>query len=232
MLASTEAQVVAAAADVENARLTLHAHAGPREAGCRLAAGARSGAHGVRGGPGEARLAQAAGRGAARDGRACALECRADRRCAAARSQTNQHMQAAAAAQRAKADVRLAYTEITRRSTASSTSARRAPAKYVDAGPADRDADQPGRPVGPRRRRGDLHRSRAARRQADRPPALRRRARRARCSTAASTRRSRRSATSAGPSATSRPSRSGCASTTRIAGSPLGMTAYVFLHLD
>jgi len=42
--------------------------------------------------------------------------------------QATQHQEAAAAAQRTKADVRLAYTELTPRSTASSTCASRAPA--------------------------------------------------------------------------------------------------------
>src|SRR5258705_353521 len=42
-----------------------------------------------------------------------------------------------------------------------------------DAGPADRHADQPGRPLGARQRRGDLHRSRPRRRQAEGAPAIR-----------------------------------------------------------
>ena len=101
--------------------------------------------------------------------------------------QANQHQQAAAAAQRAKADVRLAYTEIhapidgivdVRAARDRRGRQRRA---------AGRDADQPRRPVGARRRRGDLHRPRAHRRHADRAAAVGRRARRARSSTAAST---------------------------------------------
>ena len=136
---------------------------------------------------------------------------------------------AAAAAQTQKADVRLAYTEL-RAPIAGIVDVRAAlPGEVVDAGPADRHADRPRRPLGARRRRGELHRPHPARRHAHRPPAVGRRARRARCSTAASTPATPRSATSAAPSATSRPSRSGCACDNRDRRLAVGMTAYVLL---
>ena len=61
--------------------------------------------------------------------------------------------------------------------------------------PADPHPDQPGRPVGARRRGGDLHRPHPARRPPDGAAAVRRSSGRARCSTGASMPRSRRSAT-------------------------------------
>ena len=87
----------------------------------------------------------------------------------------------------AKADVRLAYTEIHAPIDGIVDVRAARVGRSRHARPADRDADQPRRPLGARRRRGDLHRSRAHRRHADGPPAVGRRARRARCSTAAST---------------------------------------------
>ena len=98
--------------------------------------------------------------------------------------------------------------------------ARGAPGRGRQSRAAGRHADQPGRPLGAHRRRGNLHRSRAQ--SATSSPSACRRApsSRARSSTAPPTRASRRSATSAARSATSRRSRSACASTTRIAGSP------------
>src|SRR5262249_20495952 len=54
--------------------------------------------------------------------------------------------------------------------------ARRPPGRGGDRRPADRVADQPRRPVGARRRRGDLHRSRASGRPADGAAAVGRRA--------------------------------------------------------
>ena len=102
--------------------------------------------------------------------------------------QTSEHMkQAAVGAAARRPTSGCATPRSTRRSTASSTSAPARVGEVVDPGPADRDADQPRRPVGPRRRRGELHRSRAHRRHADRAPAVGRRARRARSSTAAPT---------------------------------------------
>ena len=61
---------------------------------------------------GEARRAQEAGRGPAGGGGAGARQRRAGRRCAGARCRPRSTQEAAAAAQRTKADVRLAYTEI------------------------------------------------------------------------------------------------------------------------
>ena len=141
--------------------------------------------------------------------------------------QANQQQQAAATAQRAKADVRLAYTEM-HAPIAGIVDVRAARVgRGGHARAAGRHADQPRRPVGAGRRRGDLHRPRPDRRHADGPPAVGRRASRARCSIAASTPASPPSATSAGPSATSRRSRSGCACDNTDRRLAVGMTAYV-----
>ena len=108
-------------------------------------------------------------------------------RCGAARSQTNEHSRRPPprSAQRPTSGSR--YTEI-HAPIDGIVDVRAVPAGRVrQARAADRDADQPRRSLGPRRRRGDLHRSRPHRRQADRAAALGRRARRARCSTAAPT---------------------------------------------
>ena len=141
-------------------------------------------------------------------------------RCAAARSQTNEHMQAAAAAQQHEGRRPARATpRSTRRSTASSTCAPRASAR----------SSTPGQPIVTLINPDDLwvradveetyiDRVRIGDTLTVRLPSGVERAghgvlpRRRR-------RRSRRSATSAAPSATSRRSRSACASTTRIAGS-------------
>ena len=197
----------------------VRADARPLRARRRAHAGARSGADRVRCGAGAGRRAQEAGGCAALRRRAGAIERRAGRRSAAARCRRCSCQQAAANAQRTKADVRLAYTEIHAPIDGIVDVRAVRVGEVVTPGPAGRDAHQPGRPLGARRRRGDLHRRRAAGRQADGPAAVGRRARgdgvlpRRRC------RRSPRSATSAAPSATSRPSRSACASTTATAGS-------------
>ncbi len=127
--------------------------------------------------------------------------------------------QAAADAQRAKADVRLAYAEIHAPidGIVDVRAARAGRGRHPRT--AGRDAHQSRRPLDPRRRRGNLRRSRRDRRHPDRPAAVGRRSAKARCSTEASTPASPRNATSAARSATSRRSRSGCASTTPTAGS-------------
>ena len=133
--------------------------------------------------------------------------------------QTNQKQQAAAAAQQAKADVRLAYTEI------------HAPIDGIVDVRAARAGEvvNAGQPIVTLINPDDLWvRADVEETYIDRVrigdtltfacrPAT---SARARCSTAASTPASPPSATSAAPSATSRRSRFGCAWTTRIAASP------------
>ena len=149
---------------------------------------ARSGAHGATT-PRRRALDVAARSRSRRSARRVALARSNAEQIAVRRSQvqTSEHQQAAANAQRTKADVRLAYTEI--HAPIDGIVDVRAGARRRGRQPraADRHADQPRRPLGARRRRGDLHRPRAPRRQADGPPAVRRRARGRRCSTAAST---------------------------------------------
>ena len=76
--------------------------------------------------------------------------------------QTNQHMAAAAAAQRTKADVRLALHRDPRADRRHRRRPRRPRRRVRQRRAADRHADRSRRSLGPRRRRGDLHRSRAA----------------------------------------------------------------------
>ena len=134
--------------------------------------------------------------------------------------EASQHQQAAAAAQRTKADVRLRYTEIHAPidGIVDTRAVRGGEVRHARA--ADPDADQSRRPVGARRRRGNLHRSRADRRHAHGAAAVGRGAQGHGLLPRRGRRLSPRSATSAAPSATSRPSRSGSASTTPTAGSP------------
>ena len=178
---------MAAAADLENARLTFARTAEPVAAGRRVAAGARPGAHGVRRRAGEARRAQA-GR-SRRSARPSRSRARTPSRSAMRRSQV-QHQPAAAGGGRRAAHEGRRAARLHRDPGADRRHrrrARRAGRRSRQSRPADRDAHQSRRSLGPRRRRGDLHRSRARRRHADRPAAVRRRAARARSSTAAST---------------------------------------------
>ena len=94
--------------DLENARLTFDAHAESRAEADRLAAGARSGAHRVRRRR-RRRSTRSNGR-STRSGRRSRWRASNAEQVAMRRSQlqTNEQQQAAAAAQRAKADVRLA----------------------------------------------------------------------------------------------------------------------------
>ena len=111
-LASTEAQQAAAAADLETARLEPRAHAEPVDAGRGAGAAARQGANRVRrrAGAASTRSSGRSTRSAPRSRwRSTNAEQVAVRR---SQVQANQHLQAAAAAQQAKADVRLAYTEL------------------------------------------------------------------------------------------------------------------------
>ncbi len=86
--------------------------------------------------------------------------------------QAARDQQRAAVAQTEKADVRLGYTEI-RAPMAGVVDVRAARVgEFVNAGQADRHADQSRRPLGAGRRRGDLHRSRAPGRHAHRAPAV------------------------------------------------------------
>ena len=135
MLAAAEAQVQRRRGRPrERAAAPTTAHAGPRATADRLAAGARPGPRRLRRRPGQARRAQQAGRGAARRGGPGALQRRAGRR-AAQPGADNQHM---AGGRRRAADARPTSASptprSTRRSTASSTCARRAPGEYVTPG--------------------------------------------------------------------------------------------------
>ena len=91
--------------------------------------------------------------------------------------QANLQQQQAADAQRTKADVRLAYTELHAPIDGIVDVRAARQGEVVNPGQAVISLDQPGRPLGPRRRRGDLHRPHPPRRHADRPPAVGRRAR-------------------------------------------------------
>ena len=214
MLASTQAQVVAAAADVENARLT---HTRTQDlakkgvASLQEADQARTAFEAA-----EAKLDSLKRQVEAQRATVALARSNAEQ-ITMRRSQveTNQHMQAAAAAQHAKADVRLHYTEITA-PTDGIVDVRAARAgEHVAAG----------QPIVTLVNPDDLWiRADVEETYIDRvrletsspsacPPAS---SAQGRCSTVASMRHPPRSATSAGRSATSRPSRSGCASTTRI----------------
>ena len=164
-------------------------------------------------------IARQADRGAARRRGARTIERGPGVRSAAASSATNQKQQAAAAAAARQGRRQARLHRASRADRRHRRRARRAHRRGRDPGPADRHADQSGRSVGARQRRRDLHRSRPRGRQADGPPAVRRRARRHGLLPRRRSRRSPRSATSAARSATSRRSRSGCAWTTAIAAS-------------
>ena len=79
----------------------------------------------------------------------------------AARLSPNQHLQEAAAAQQAKADVRLGYTEVKAPIDGIVDVRAARVGEVVTSGQAVVTLDQSRRPVGPRRRGGNLHRSRA-----------------------------------------------------------------------
>ena len=218
--APPESQVMAAAADLENARLTFSRTENLSEQ--RRGVASRSSIRRAR--PttrrGEARRAQAAGRSAARA--AVALRASTAEQTAMRRSQVDDQPASAGGGQRAAHEGRRA-PRVHRGEGADRRDrrhARRADRRSRQSRPAGRDAHQSRRSVGPRRRRGNLHRSRADRRHPHRPAARPATSGRARSSTAAPTRPSPRSATSAAPSATSRRSKCACASTTAIAGSP------------
>ncbi len=227
-LAASEAQVQAAAADLEAARAT---YARTQDLARQQIASAQD-------------LDQARAAAAAAQAKLDAVRKQVDAQRAAvalaranaeqvavrrSQVQASQHQEAAAAAQRAKADVRLAYTEL-HAPIDGFVDVRAARAgEYVNAG----------QPVVTLVNPDDLwvradveetyiDRVRIGDTLAVRLPSGAPRTG-TRCSTAASTPASRPSATSAAPSATSRPSRSGCASTTRTARSRVGMTAYVAL---
>ena len=143
--------------------------------------------------------------------------------------QASQHQEAAAAAQRAKADVRLAYTEIHAPDRRVRRRARRARRRVREPGPAHRDPRQSRRPLGARRRRRDLHRPRPHRRHAHGAAALGRRAPRHRL-LPRRRRRLRHPARREPHQARHQDLRDpAAASTTTTARSPLGMTAYVAL---
>jgi multidrug resistance efflux pump len=112
MLASTEAQVVAATADVENTRLTntrTQDLAKKGVASQQEADQARTAFEAARGKLDSLKRQVEAQRAAVALARSNAEQVAMRR----SQVETSQHMQAAAAAQRAKADVRLRYTEIT-----------------------------------------------------------------------------------------------------------------------
>ena len=162
------------AADLENARArpsrarrTCRARASPPPQELDQARTARDAAQA------QARRAQEAGRRAARGRRARARERRAGRGAPQPGRRPASTSRRPPPRSATKADVRLAYTEI----HAPIDGIVDVRAVRVGRGrqprPADRHAHQPRRPLGARRRRGDLHRPRAHRRHA-RPCACRR----------------------------------------------------------
>ncbi len=111
-LASTEAQAKAAAADLDQARVDVQPYPKPIAAGRDLAAGTRSGTHGR---PPQRRASSTRSSKQAEALRAAVALARSNaEQVSVRRSQvkTSEHMQAAAAAQRTRADVRLKYTEV------------------------------------------------------------------------------------------------------------------------